>query len=473
MEENEEDFNRKVSLSTSRQLRTIGRIQDDARDDCRRALRAAVKEADRRTHVILGASSAASEKRSRSIQLAREWLDELMACERDKSARRLRQRAEQNAARTTSLMALNRSLSRQQQECAVRVRQRGKDALEAARGVIAEQLDKIIRQKRENGRDLEIPSGYGRVVSPGDDIKPLTTLSTSETQDNGLPLLSTQSNEIAKNIREGSPSAAGAASEIVTRNVEGDDICPPRDTPFPPSDEINKVEALAILAATEASLLVAIKSWATSAQSQARAWSGKLLSDAILQEAVEKRTVESESEALMSGFHVAQEAAKQVLSSSITAKDPQNLAVGAETEKTDATGEHDGIETNEYLGDFLAAESQECIRLWSSFEEALLAWLPDVMQQRAQKVGRLREEAQEFGEGAAAYVEDLKSGLRDIFEKTTTNARDELEGIVVAGREKLESAILLIEEEYASIRKEKESAEGQAEESVLSTIDDA
>lgn len=474
MEANEEDFTRKVSLLTSRHLRTIDRIQDDARDDCRHALRSAVKDADKRTHVILGASSAAREKRSRSIQLTGEWLDELVASERDKYARQLRQRGEQNAAWTASLTALNRSLSRQQQECAVRVRQGGKDALEAARDVVAEQVDKIIRQKREKGPDIEIPSGYEEVVNSGDDIKSSTTSSTSETQDNGLPALGTQPDETDQNTREESPRAAETTSDIVTRNVEGDENCPPRDTPFPPSDEINNVEASAILAAAEASLLVTIKSWASSAQSQARAWSEKLLSDAVFQEAAEKRTVELESETLRSGFHAAQEAAKQVFSNSVAAKDLQDLAAGTETEMVDVKGEHGATEANEYLGVFLAAESQECNRLWSCLEErALLSWLPDVTQQRTQKAGRHREEAQEFGEGAAAYVEDLKSGLRDIFEATTTNARGELEGIVVACREKLELAILSIEEEYATIRKEKERAAAEAEESVLSTMDDA
>lgn len=474
MEANNEDFTRKVSLSTSRHLRTIDRIQDDARDDCRHALRAAVKDADKRTHIILGASSVAREKRCRSIQLTGEWLDELVSSERDKSAQRLRQRKEQNAAWTASLTALNRSLSRQQQECAVRVRQGGKDALEAARDVVAQQVDETIRQKREKGPDIEMPSGHNEVASPGDDIKALTTSSTSETQDNELPALGIQSDETDQNTREGSPRAAETTSDIVTRNIKGDETSPSRDTPFPPSDEINNLEASAILAAAEASLLVTIKSWASSAQSQARAWSEKLLSDAIFQEAEVKRTVELDSEALTSGFHAAQEAVKQVFSNSVAEKDLRDLATGKETEMADAKGEHHTTDTNEYLGSFLAAESQECNRLWSSLEErALLAWLPDVMQHRAQKAERFREEAQEFGEGAAAYVEDLKSGLRDIFEKTTTNARGELERTVITSREKLELAILSIKEEHASARKEKERAAAEAEESALSTMVDA
>ena len=459
MEAKERELDLNSDVLTSRQRLRIIDIEKNAKENSDGALKVAMDQADNRARSISISLRTSSGKRRRLMQLAAGWLERVKQYERGRSTRRLQQRAERDKAWKTSLAELNFDLSLQQQVCAHRVRKGGEEALKGARVVVSKLVDERIRWKREGDPHLANSLSDGGAVNRVDSTSTAASTEVSGGKAQGVGRLApgAQSVEGDKNIRDGPPNNAGGTKLIATINLIGDEITGPaslRPNPSTLGEDI-AIDASAMLAAAEASLLVSVNSWGRDTESKARNWANKILSDATRTKAEEMQTADSESKTLRSAFRDAEGAAVQAFSDNwrdtptVAAENFRNAAEA----RNDATRQDDA--DAECLPAFVAVERQECARLWFALEQALESRLLDVAQRAGSE---FLEDAKELGEGAMAYVENLKSALRDVLEETKANGRSELEVIVTRSMAKLKSVSALIDKQLAAAREEEEAA---------------
>lgn len=395
----EDESRRNVVMATSRHTRRVSRLKECARVDSDEALMAALAEVGNRAQRFSTKSRAATGLRRRVIQLASRWVDDAVRSELKRNERRLHAQQEQQTAGTSSLTELKHSLAREQREWIQRIREGGQDALESAQTIVAGYFEETVRQKRQRG---------GKAVD-------------------------------ARKHSSGSNAARSAAGQRGS-HIDGRAA----NDPTPPSSlEETKVQALALLAAAEGSLAVGVDSWTENARSRARAWAQALLSDAASTDSTETRTTEAEREAVELAFHAAREEATQTLSLEQMPDSPTARSGGRGGGSSRAEGAGEGPENTAGGGaslrkpvpDYVAGERQECTRLWSGLQQALVRQ-PELDDRRPPGAG-LQEDARDLGDRAMAHVADLELELRRVLGEAATRGKATVEqAMISAGGER-------------------------------------
>ncbi len=545
------EHSRAVSLALSRHTRRIGHLRTHARVEADEALEDALKQAENRSEELSSRRRTVAEIRWRAVEAAVRWVDTALEASRRGSERRRghrRERRQQRAGGTGAdgqiachgplrsvglracalfspspvhdvmmrlppanepppITATNASVKiehdsfvipaatlgdfestalEEQRGWLVRVRERRREATEKARRIITEHVAEIVhRHQLQDEREQE--EDEARSGGDGTPAGGIAHAARDHSQHPGEERQQKPKSFDADDDGGGGGSGDGGDGGDGGRDSEDTDDL--EEDP-PPLDESGglRAEALAALAAAQASCLSGIDAWAEDLRCRAGALKDSWTAEAAADDRRERGAAEAELEALGLALRAARQEADAAFaapcSASLsplsgtgggavgvgagdaagvegaeTAAGPRNLAVAAASEEVAAAtkaaaaaGAVKGGESGAPMAaGFIAEEREECSSLWSGLERQPLARLLLLLQPEqlsppplemaglsrtrerdGQREEEEEEEEEEESSSATRFIGGLESELRgEVAEAfgaaTGTGERDEEE----------------------------------------------
>ena len=158
-----EEHDRNAATVESCHLRRLDDLKERARATTDEALQTALAEADRLAKGASETSRVANGARLVVIDSAVGWIDRAARVEANTSERRLRKRKDRVALQATAMAEFDQTVSEEQRDWLCRVKERGREALTAARLAVTDRVEEIIRGHR--GERTDEQRGGGSVTA--------------------------------------------------------------------------------------------------------------------------------------------------------------------------------------------------------------------------------------------------------------------------------------------------------------------
>ncbi|CAB1105292.1 unnamed protein product [Ectocarpus sp. CCAP 1310/34] len=490
----ENDYNLKVSSIIPRNSGKIGHLRTEAQAKGDKALETALNEAETLSEERSWRSKTAAAIRRRALGSVVSWVGAAADAELRRSERRQRRRQHHQHRIRASLEDFERIASEEQQDWLRQVRRRGHEATEVARATISDHVAELILHEPQREQDQE--GGYEALPMAADTPRDLSSLQDRSSSAGEGTTCSTDDKDKPGeqgNMEQGEQSMALNHPALVMNTVavaEGvnrdhvDDHHSGRKFPQPqfqgakrqhvanqdddgdvfvdpPSLEGLRVEAMAVLAAAEASCICDIDAWVEKTLRRELEMISAWMAETASGDVEERDMTETELETLESAFRAARTDTDEVVSSACCeaySLRPSGVsgagAAPSETEEP-ANPEPDAtIGSTEFAAPgFFAEEEEECSALWSSLERSLSS-LKLALKTIPAGSGGSRKDEKEGEEGietklaASRIITGLECELRAVVTDTfsSTGQVEEVQSIIRASSDELRVAFTLISE---------------------------
>ncbi|CAN0210282.1 unnamed protein product [Ectocarpus sp. 6 AP-2014] len=495
----ENDYNLKVSSIISRHSGKISHLKTESRAKGDKALETALNEAETLSEERSWRSKTAAAIRRRALGPVVSWVGAAVDTELRRSERRRRRRQHRQHRIRASLENFERIASEEQQDWLRHVRRRGHEATEVARTAISDHVAELILHERQRQQDQE--GRYEALSMAADTTKDLSSLQDcsssagegTSTDDKDKPgeqgkmeqgeqLMALNQSALVMNTVA---AAEGVNGDYVDDDHSGGNFPQPQFQGTkrqhvanqdgdgdvfvePPSLEGLRVEAMAVLAAAEASCMCDIDAWVEEARRRELEMISAWMAEAASGDIEEREMTETELQTLESSFRAARKDADEAVSSACCkaySLRPSGVsgagAAPSGTEKTANPEPYATIGSTETAAPgFVAEEEEECSALWPSLERPLSSQKLALKTIEAGSGGLCRdekegEEGKETKLAASRIIAGLECELRAVVTDSfsSTGQVEEVRSMIRASSDELRVAFTLISEETQAKRK--------------------